>query len=394
MTFRGHKVSTPPPPKDFHAHIKWQRLFGLIRKEAYQILRDPSSILIAFVLPLVLIFLSGYAFNLDSSDVRFGIVVEEPSPVVSSLVESFKDSTSFDVTYARSREEVNQKVIDGHLRGFIVIPQNFAQNLERFPDNIPELQLIVDGTEPNIATLLQGYTQGTLQLWLQNYRLKKGLSEIPPIEIRERIWYNANATSRHNIIPGIIAIILTVIGTLLTAMVVAREWERGTMEAMLVTPVSINEIIIGKLTPYYILGLGSLLTSFLIAIFVFNVPFRGSLFLLFLLSSFYLSATLSLGLLISTIARSQFVAAQISVFTAFLPAFFLSGFIFELDSMPKILQVISYLLPPRYFVSSLRTIFLSGSIGNILFWNSLGILAYTAVMVFFLRRKLRKSLES
>lgn len=368
-----------------------RRLWGLVRKESYQIFRDPSSILIAFVLPLILIFLSGYAFNLDSTGINVAIVIEEQNPTVTSLAKRFDQSESFNVTFFRHRDAVSQQIADGKYRGMVVIPQDFTR---RFLDQEPStVQIIVDGSEPNIAGLIQGYVSNTLNLWLVAQQNDQNKTHPIPITLNQRIWFNENATSRHSIIPGTIVIILTVIGTLLTALVIAREWERGTMEALFVTPVSMLEIILGKMIPYYILGIGSLCLSFLSSTLVFQVPFRGSLLALFCICSLYLFATLALGLMISKTARNQFVASQTAIYVAFLPAFFLSGFIFELNSMPKILQYVSFVLPPRYLVSSLKSLFLTGTVPEILVWNALGILAFTGGMFIIIFKGLRKSLE-
>lgn len=368
------------------------RLRGLVRKELFQIIRDPSSILIAFVLPLILIFLFGYALNLDANNLKIGLVVERASPTANQLSYSFIHSQNFNVTYARSLAEVEKKVQSSNLRGIVLIPENFARNFKRQYD-LAQLQILSDGSEPNTASLLQNYAQATYQGWLQQHTLQKGQELKLPIRLETRVWYNPASISRFFLLPGSIAVIMTIIGTLLTALVIAREWERGTMEAMLVTPLRVSEILLGKLIPYFILGIGSLLVCLLLSIFIFDVPFRGSLWLLLLVSSLFLISALGLGLLISTLAKNQFIASQAALYSAFLPAFLLSGFIFEIESMPIFLQKITFLLPARYFVQSLKTLFLAGDVYTLIAFNSLGIIIMGSLFLFIAKTKIRKRLD-
>ena len=364
------------------------RLKGLVRKELFQIIRDPSSILIAFVLPLILIFLFGYALNLDANNLRLGLVVERASPTANQLSYSFIHSQNFNTTYGRSLAEVKDKVRAGDLRGIVLIPENFARDFKR-NSGIAQLQVIADGSEPNTASLLQNYAKATYQGWLQQHTLQEGRQLKLPIQLEPRVWYNPASISRFFLLPGSIAVIMTIIGTLLTALVIAREWERGTMEAMLVTPLRVSEILLGKL----ILGIGSLLVCLLLSILVFHVPFRGSLWLLLLVSSLFLISALGLGLLISTLAKNQFIASQAALYSAFLPAFLLSGFIFEIDSMPSFLQKITFLLPARYFVQSLKTLFLAGDVYTLIALNSLGIIIMGSIFLGIAKTKIRKRLD-
>lgn len=368
------------------------RLRGLVRKELFQIIRDPSSILIAFVLPLILIFLFGYALNLDANNLRVGLVVERTSPTANELSYSFINSQNFNVTYGRSLAEVQDQVRASELRGIILIPENFARDFKE-QDKIAHLQVIADGSEPNTASLLQNYAKATYQGWFRQHTLQEGRTLKLPIQLEPRTWYNPASISRFFLLPGSIAVIMTIIGTLLTALVIAREWERGTMEAMLVTPLRVSEILLGKLIPYFILGIGSLLVCLLLSIFVFEVPFRGSLWLLLLISSLFLISALSLGLLISTLAKNQFIASQAALYSAFLPAFLLSGFIFEIESMPNALQNITFLLPARYFVQSLKTLFLAGDVYTLIAFNALGIMMMGSIFLFIAKTKIRKRLD-
>ncbi len=388
MTPKPHKKNLRLKP----AVRSLYRLRGLVRKELFQIIRDPSSILIAFVLPLILIFLFGYALNLDANNLRVGLVVEQSSPTANQLAYSFINSQNFNVTYGRSLAEVKDQVRSSELRGVILIPENFDRDFKA-QGTFARLQVIADGSEPNTASLLQNYARATYQGWFLQHTLQEGVTLKLPVQLEPRVWYNPAGISRFFLLPGSIAVIMTIIGTLLTALVIAREWERGTMEAMLVTPLRVSEILLGKLIPYFILGIGSLLVCLLLSVFVFAVPFRGSLWLLLLVSSLFLISALGLGLLISTLAKNQFIASQAALYSAFLPAFLLSGFIFEIESMPDALQKITFILPARYFVQSLKTLFLAGDVYTLIALNASGIIMMGALFLFIAKTKIRKRLD-
>jgi ABC-2 type transport system permease protein len=344
---------------------KIRRLKALFLKESIQIVRDPSSILIAAILPLILLFLMGYAISLDSKNIPTGIVVEKSSKYTQSLILAFKNSPSFDIKKIdTNRVELNKQIDEGKIRAIIVIPANFSRDIAK---KEPKIQFIIDGTEPNIAGYTYKYGFNIWQNWLnqENIKLKKN----NPIDIKSRYWFNSPLYSRYFLLPGSLAIILTLIGTLLTALVIAREWERGTMEAIMSTPITIFELIFGKIVPYFVLGLFSMIICVVITITWFEIPFRGSFWLLFLTSSVYLIPSLSLGLLISTLSKNQFVAAQVALIIGFLPAMLLSGFIFQIDSMPIWLQYITSIIPAKYFVPILQTLYLSGDIYEIILPN-------------------------
>ncbi|MEO6975440.1 MAG: ABC transporter permease [Gallionella sp.] len=366
-----------------------RRLMALVRKESLQAIRDPSTLLIAFVLPVVLLFLFAYAVSLDVRDVRIGVVLESPSASAQELAAAFAGTRYLDVTLVHDRREVAGQVVSGKLRGFVVIPQDFERRLaER--DGPPLIQVIADGSQPNTANYVANYTQGVVQTW------RAGLGTEAPsaaVVLRPRYWFNAELESRRSLVPGAIAIIMTIIGTMLTALVVAREWERGTMEAVLSTPASVVEILVGKLLPYFVLGMLSTLGAAALAVFTFDVPLRGSLATLLLLSAVFMAPALGQGLLISSVTRNQFLAAQIALFSGFLPAFMLSGFLYEIDAMPMPIQVITWLVPARYFVSSLKTVFLAGDVWAVFVPD---LLAMAAIGVFFFllaKRATRKNLE-
>jgi ABC-2 type transport system permease protein len=359
--------------------VRIRRLRGLLVKETLQIVRDPSSILIAGFLPLILLFLFGYGISLDARNVRVAVIVEEPSAAAESLAAAFDGSQFFDPVYGKHRREFEQGLIDGRFRGLIIIPQDFEKRVAA-GDRAP-IQVITDGSEPNLASYVQNYAQGVVASWLAIRNSEEATAVGPPIDIEHRIWFNAEVRSRNFLVPGSVVLIMTLIGTLLTALVIAREWERGTMEAMMATPVSIVDILIGKLLPYYLLGMGSMALCVGVAVFLYDVPLRGSFAVLALVTTVFLVTMLGFGLLISTASKNQFVASQVALLTGFLPAVFLSGFVFEISSMPAPIQAITYIIPARYFATSLITVFLAGDIWGLLLPN-MGAMALLAAIIF------------
>jgi ABC-2 type transport system permease protein len=350
-----------------------RRLKALIVKETYQIIRDPSSFLICFILPLLLMFIYGYGVSLDLNHLRVGLVLEDTSPDAQSFAQSIMDSPFFEARLARDRRYFVEDLIRGRIRAIIVIPSYFSSFRQR-PSNIAPIQVLADGSEPNTATFAQNYVSGSWSNWLKQEEISSHLQGLPLVQPQPRFWYNEELESRNFLIPGSLAIIMTLIGTLLTALVIAREWERGTMEALMSTPVSITEILLGKLIPYFILGMLSMTMCVAIAVYYYGIPFRGSFLVLTIVSGIFLLTALGLGLLISTIARNQFVAAQAAMAAAFLPGFILSGFIFEISSMPAPIQFFTYFVSARYFVSCLQTLFLVGNVWTLLIPNSLAML--------------------
>jgi ABC-2 type transport system permease protein len=359
-----------------------RRLWALMRKEAIQIVTDPSSILIAFILPVMLLFLFGYAVSLDTTRIRIGVALEERTPESENLLTSLRNSRYLDLTVSFDRRALEREMVAGRLRGLLVVPVDFSRRLHSANDSAP-LQIIADGSEPNTANFVQNYLQATVSLWLQQRGLETGITTNSMVDLEARNWFNPSLESKNYLVPGSIALIMTMIGTLLTALVVAREWERGTMEAMMATPVNIRELVLGKLIPYFLLGLGSMLFCTIVAVLVFRTPLRGSVLALFLVTSLFLAGGLGLGLWVSTLSKSQFVAGQFAVVLGFLPGFQLSGFLFEISSMPKIIQFLTWLFPARYFVQALQTVFLAGDVWGIIAFNSLVLLGF-AVLFFLL----------
>ena len=330
------------------------------------------------------------------------MVVEQPTPDALSLCESYRNSRYFSVRVARHRDEVESGLLAGHVYGILVIPGDFSQQLGR--GEMAPVELLVDGSDPNTAGLVQGYAQGVWQNWRQQALLSAaawtvgriglgGQASPGGIIVQPRFWFNENLNSRQALLPGAVAVILTIIGVLLTALVVAREWERGTMEAMLATPTTRLEFLIGKIIPYLTLGLVAMVLSTSLTVWLFQVPFRGSIAALFLLSLGYLSTMLMLGLLISTLTKNQFVACQAALIVGFLPAFELSGLLFEIDAMPAPIRLLTLILPPRYFVSGLQTIFLAGDVASVLMPNAAILFGFATVFFVLLYRSTQQRLE-
>lgn len=368
-----------------------RRLAALIRKEGAQIVRDPSAILIAFVLPLILLFMFGYAVSLDTSRTRIALVLEDDSDTATSLAAAFVHSPQFKVTLGRSLAEVRDRMIDGRVRAVIVIPQDFGR--KEATGHPPPIQIVTDGSQPNTASFAAAYSEGVRAAWEASRHAELGRRLSKPISLSQRVWYNPSLKSRNFLVPGSIAIVMTMIGTLLTALVVAREWEHGTMEALLATPISMAEFIASKVIPYYLLALASMALCTLVAVLVFGVPFRGSVVALFAIASAFLMPSLGLGLFISSATKNQFVASQIALLTAFLPTFILSGFIYEIGSMPWPIRMVTYLVPARYLIPSLQTVFLAGDLWGLILPDILAMLAFGFVFFALSFRATRRSLD-
>lgn len=369
-----------------------RRLRALVVKETIQVFRDPSSILIAFVLPLILLFLFGYGVSLDANRIRIGLVLEDNTPDAFGLAVAFTNSRFFDTTVARDRRSFEDDLVAGHIRGIVVIPADFAGRLARGGEAAP-IQVIADGTQPNTAVFVQNHVQGVWNNWRQQCAVECRTVGSEAIGVESRFWYNEQLLSRNFLVPGSVAIVMTLIGTLLTALVIAREWERGTMEAMLATPIGVPELLAGKIVPYFGLGMASMAVCTTIAIVLFEVPFRGSIPGLVAVSAAFLCPALGQGYLISAVTKDQFVASQVALYTGFLPAMLLSGFVFEISSMPEVIRILTYVVPARYFVSSLQTLFLAGDVWALL-WPKLAVMLGIGALFFAIAlRSTRKRLD-
>jgi ABC-2 type transport system permease protein len=374
------------------AAAKRMRLLGMIRKESLQILRDPSSIAIAFVMPVVLLLLFGYGVSLDARKVPLAMVVEQPDATTASLVGAFRHSEYFDPRSFNSIQ-VAQRAFDlREVFGIVWLRGDFSRRL--FSQGGAPIGVIINGVDANQARITEGYIQGVWQTWLSSYARSRGVELEVPVMLEPRIWFNAAVRSRNFLVPGLIAVIMTLIGAMLTSMVVAREWERGTMEALMVTPIRIGELVIGKLVPYFLLGMGGMLLSAAMALWQFDVPLRGSFWVLTATSALFMLVALGMGLLISVVAKNQFVAGQVAIIITFLPAFILSGFIFSIGSMPEPIQWITHLIPARYYVAILQSLFLAGDIWPIVLSNSAALLVMMVIFLGLARRKFHKRLDA
>lgn len=354
------------------------RLFALIKKEALQIVRDPSALLIAFVLPPALLFLISFAVSLDVKNVNVGVVLESDGPLSRDLAAAYGATRYFDVTPVRHRKEIERGLVTGDLAVFVVIPQDFDARMAD-PTRAANIQIITDGSQPNSANFSAGYAQGVFNNWLVGQANYLPVSA-PPIQLQQRFWFNPELDSRRVLVPGTIALVTTIIATLLTAMVIAREWERGTMEALMSTPAGKLEIIVSKLVPYFTLGMTAILGCTVLAVMFFDVPLTGSLAALLLVSAVFLLPALGLGLLISVISKSQFQAASMGLLIGFMPTLLLSGFLYEIQSMPVFIQWITQIIPARYYVASLQTIFLAGDVWSDLVPNIVAMLVLGALL--------------
>ncbi len=367
------------------------RLLGLIRKESYQIIRDPSAIGIAFLLPVILLIIFGYGVSLDAEHVPVGLVIEKQGPEVSHFISGFYQSEYFDPTLFSSMQEAEKALMNQKVVAVVWTRNNFARTLLSSSD--APIGVIVNGVDANQARIVEGYIMGVWMRWLDKYATSLGMELDIPVNVKHRIWFNSAVRSRNFLVPGLIAVIMTLIGGMLTSMVVAREWERGTMEALLVTPVRKREIILGKTIPYFLLGMGGMALSVAMAIWVFDVPFRGSFWALSLSSALFMLTAIGLGLTISVGAGNQFVAGQIAIVITFLPAFMLSGFVFDIGSMPWPIQVITHIVAARYFVSILQSLFLAGDIWPIFVVNCLWLVAIAVFFFVVIRKKFNKRLQ-
>ena len=356
-------------------------LLALIKKEIKQIIRDPSSIIIAFLLPLISILIYMYGINLDSVKITMGIKNDDNSTEVATLVKSFGHSKYVNSINFDNMHDIENAIIRSKIKGAVVIPNDFSTKLSR--GQMADLLVITDGSETNTANYVQSYATAISNSWLMTSKYA-GKIKNPAINVETRFWYNPDLDSHYFILPGSIAITMTLIGILLTSLVIAREWERGTMEALLSTKVRSIDIVLGKYIPYFILGMLSLTFNVFIEVVIFSIPFKGSYLVLFAVSSLFLFASLGIGLTISTMLKNQFLASLVSIGIGFLPALMLSGLMFPINSMPVFFQHLTRILPPRYYVSFIESEFMAGGanmirIENTIFLTILGLILFAVV---------------
>jgi len=354
----------------------WRRIGALTRKETRQILRDPSSIAIGIVFPLMLILLFGYGLSLDVTRVTVALLDNDHSSDSAALIGAFRLSPDFTVTAVQSLQAATALVLDRKADGIVQIPADFSR---RWHSGEAQIQVVVNGTDANQARIMQAYAAGPIAEWSATAPSAASLAAGPAIVVN-RMWFNEANDSHFFLVPGLMVLVMTIIGAFLTAMVIAREWERGTLEALFVTPMRPAEFLVSKLLPYFALGMIGFALCMLAGQFLFHIPLRGSLSLLFLVSMVYLLVALGIGLLVSTLVKSQFLASQLAMMLTFLPAMMLSGFIYDLRSMPAFIRGITYALPARYAVTLLQTIYLAGDVRGVI-WLNLSVLAAMAALL-------------
>ncbi|MHB8252855.1 MAG: ABC transporter permease [Acidiferrobacter sp.] len=368
-----------------------QRIRGLIRKEALQVRRDPSAIAIAFVMPLFLLLLFGYGVSLDAHHIPVALVTSRPTATTSAFWAGFRHSPYFQPVSYPSLATARQALMRRRVTGIVWLRSNFSRTvLGAKPASIV---VIVNGVNANNAHIIESYIQGVWANWLQHRAIRKGQTLIVPVDVRSRVWFNSALRSHDYLVPGLIAIIMTLIGALLTALIVAREWERGTMEALMASPASMGEILLGKLIPYFLLGMGGMALSVAMAVWLFAVPLVGSLWVVFVCAALFLLTALGMGLLISTIAKNQFVAGMIAIVASYLPAFILSGFLFDIHSMPMPIRILTHVVAARYFVAILQTVFLAGDVWPVILRNAAALIVIAAFFLILVVRLSRKRLD-
>jgi ABC-2 type transport system permease protein len=376
--------------------MKPVRILAVARKEFIHIFRDARSLAMAIAIPMLLLVLFGYALTLDVDNVPMVVWDQDASHVSREFISRFSGSRYFSVQgYVRTYRELERAIDSGKALVVLVIPADFSRWIES--GRPAPVQFIVDGSDSNTATIALGYAEVVASAYSQDVALQQmqrvgGRTLATPLDVRPRVWFNTDMESKNYIIPGLIAVIMMVIAALLTSLTVAREWERGTMEQLISTPVKGQELIMGKLLPYFILGMVDMLLAVLMGEFVFHVPLRGNVALLFGMAAIFLAGALSLGMVISIVARSQLLANQMAMVLTFLPSFLLSGFMYAIGNMPKPIQLITYLVPARYFVALLKGIYMRGVGLKILAGEALLLTAFGIFVLLLANVKFKKKL--
>ena len=372
------------------------RFLAIAKKEIVQVLRDSRSLIIVLIMPVILVLLFGYGVSLDLKHLPIYVYDRDGSQQSQDLLKRFQASDYFEIgRVVNSYSDLTRAIDDGHAKMGIVIPWDFSQRL-REGRPVP-VQALVDATDDNTANVLIGYAQAVVQGYSSDVQLDwlrdRGQIVRPaPVSVETRTWYNEDLESSAFIIPGVLALVMSVIGAFLTSLTIAREWERGTMEQLISTPVSSMEIMLGKLVPYFAIGMIDVVVCAIIALYWFHVPFRGSFLTLLLSSVMFMIVVLSMGFFISVIAKNQFAASQIALLATFLPAFLLSGFLYAIEQMPVALQWITRILPARYYVSVLKKIFLKGSPTALLSADLVPLAIFTVVLALLATHSFHKRL--
>ena len=373
-----------------------RRVWAVTRKEFLHVLRDPRSLGAAIAIPVLMLVLFGYALTLDVDRVPLVVWDQSQSQASRELISRFTGSRYFSLKdYVRNYRELERAIDSGAALVALVVARDFAADLAaRRPAPV---QLIVDGSDSTTATLAIGYAEAVAQMYSQALAVEQvqhlqGAAPRTPLDLRPRVWFNTDMQSKNFIIPGLIAVIMMIIAAMLTSLTVAREWERGTMEQLISTPVKGPELILGKLLPYFAIGMLDVVLAVLMGEFVFQVPLRGSVALLFGLAAVFLAGALALGMFISIVTRNQLLASQLSMVLTFVPAFLLSGFMYAISNMPRAIQLVTYLIPARYFVTVLKAIYLKGVGLEILAGEAVFLAVFAVLAVALANARFRKKL--
>jgi len=376
--------------------MSFTRFLAMARKEVVQILRDTRSLIIVVIMPVILVLLFGYGVNLDQKHLPIYVWDREGSQESQDLLKRFQASDYFEVIrVVNSYPELLRAIDDGRIRMALVIPWNFSQAVH--DGGGTAVQALVDATDDNTANVAMGYAQAIVQGYSSQVQLEwlqqRGqAAQPPPLRVETRTWYNEDLESSAFIIPGVLALVMSVIGAFLTSLTIAREWERGTMEQLVSTPVTPLEIMLGKLAPYFLIGMFDVVICALLALYWFHVPFRGSFVALLISSALFMVVVLALGFFISVVAKNQLAASQMALLATFLPAFLLSGFLYAIEQMPVILQWITRILPARYYVSLLKKIFLKGTATSLLYADLIPLTIFALVLTVLATRSFHKRL--
>jgi ABC-2 type transport system permease protein len=376
--------------------MNFRRLRAIARKEFLHVLRDVRSLILALALPLVMLLLFGYALTLDVDRIPAYVYDQDRTPQSRELIDQFRGSRYFQITGAvHDYRPIEQMVDRSKILIGIVVPRNYSRDLLAGKET--DVQILLDGSDSNTASIALGYADAIIQSYSaqlrSNAQMRLGGQAMKiPVNTEVRVWYNSDLKSKNYIVPGLIAVSMMIIASLLTSLTIAREWENGTLEQLLSTPVRPMELVLGKLLAYFAIGLLDMLICLFLGVVVFQVPLRGSIPFLFLSSCVFLFGALCTGVLISAATRSQLIAYQLSLLTSFLPAFLLSGFIYSITNMPRIIQVISSIVPARYFIRIVTSVFLKGVGIEVLYGELLILLLYATIVFIGASRKMRQKL--
>ncbi|ETU73405.1 ABC transporter permease [Pseudomonas aeruginosa] len=368
-----------------------RRLSALVRKETRQMLRDRSNLMVGLLLPVVLILLFGYGLSFDVENAPVAVVLEDPSPQARDVLAGMQDSRYLAPQWVNSMTEAERRMRLGEVEAIVRIPQDFSRRLAAGDARV---QLLLNGVDSNTAAVVEGYVNGVVAGWAQRQADRAGnKAQGGAVQVEQRMWFNEASTSTWYLVPGLIALVMTLIGAFLTSLLIAREWERGTLESLFVTPIRPLELVLAKLAPYMVIGAIDLVFCLLAAKFLFQVPIRGSLWAIMVASLLYLAVSLLLGLFISGKTRNQFEASQMALLTSYMPAMMLSGFVFDLRNVPVAIQVISQLLPATHFMGLIKTLFMAGDNWSMFVRDCSVLGLYILVLTAAVHRTLKKTLD-